>query len=591
MHFFARFRTLLSQSFVWIVLPLALALFATIGAGVYVYRQTMVSLLIDRDRQLATLSATRVSEAVEGYARVLEALASSPALRSAAASERASALEGASEALEIFNAGVVIFDANGQRLTTAPAGATPLGGNVAGSAYFETARTQHRPAFSDVLTDAGTGQDIVVVAAPLLGDNETFHGVLAGAVYLHNTPLGEPVRRLSVGDEGFAYLVDGRGRVIFHPQPEFIGADFTDRPFVLRVISGESGGTVWTNLDGERVVQGYAPVPATGWGIIVREPWSAVVQPASRYGVAVTMGGLAAVMVAGLLLWQGVRRIARPVQRLAAQTARLAAGHEVEPLPDTGIVEVDQLETAFAQMARQIAAYRAGLRRYVGALTTAREEEQQRLARELHDDTIQSLLALLRRIELYQANTADSAHRTRLGELKDMVADTLQGVRQISRDLRPLALEDLGLSPALRALVQGWSEEYPIASPVRFQLAGSETLLSQDQEMAVYRITQEALANIRKHARASQVQVQLAFEPDQVSLEVRDNGVGFEVPAALAELAQRGHFGLMGMQERAWAAGGHLALESVPGTGTRLRVTLPLNGHAVAATAPVPTEA
>jgi two-component system sensor histidine kinase UhpB len=301
-----------------------------------------------------------------------------------------------------------------------------------------------------------------------------------------------------------------------------------------------------------------------------------VIQPASRYGLAASVVGLAALVVAGLLLWQGVRRITRPVQRLAAQTTRLAAGDEVEPLPASGIVEIDQLEQAFAQTARQIAAYRAGLRRYVGALTNAREEEQRRVARELHDETTQSLLAILRRIELYRAAEAGPAQQARLAELQALVANTLNGVRQISRDLRPLALEDLGLMPALRALAQAWSEADPAALPVQFTLAGHDVPLDPQQEMAVYRITQEALANVRKHARATRVEIHLSFDGERVCLDVQDNGTGFEPPPALAELAQRGHFGLMGMQERAWAAGGVLVLQTKPGHGTRLRATLPI---------------
>lgn len=196
---------------------------------------------------------------------MLETLAANADVRSSSAPIRAIAIEDAAQTLEIFNAGMVIANSDGRIVTLAPVGAMPLGQSVAEQTFFDNLRTRQEPAFSDVLSDSQTGEDMIVIAVPIFDDSEAFAGALCGAIHLHNTPLSEPVRRLNVGDEGFAYLVDGRGRVIFHPDATLIGADFSDRPFVLRVIAGNSGGTVWTTPSGERLVQGYAPVEAAGW--------------------------------------------------------------------------------------------------------------------------------------------------------------------------------------------------------------------------------------------------------------------------------------------------------------------------------------
>jgi signal transduction histidine kinase len=572
-------RSLLGQVTLWIILPLSLLMLGSALAGVLAYRQTITSLLTDRDRQLAILSATRISETAEGYARVLETLAANSNIRSPQASTRAAAVADASDVLQIFNAGIVIADAAGRVITIAPDSVNPLGDDLANQAFFATLLAQKQPAFSDVLTDAGTGQDMIVIAVPIFDDQDALTGALAGAIHLHNTPLSEPVRRLKLGDEGFAYLVDGEGRVIFHPEATFIGADFRNRPFVLRVIAGDSGGTVWTTPEGERLVQGYAPVPATGWGLVIREPWELVVAPVKVYGVVASTTSTVAVLAAVFLLWTGVRRVTRPVQWLAAQSSRIASGQALMPTTASGILEIDQLKTAFTRMAGEIAAYRAGLRRYVRALTTAREDEQRRLARELHDETIQSLLAIARRLELYQglppATTA--AHTAQLAELQALVTNTLTGLREITRDLRPLVLEDLGLVPALRALLQAWQRAEPgRPKRVEVKVTGPEVPLNGDQELALYRIAQEGLANVRKHAAASQVQVRLSFTSEQVTLVIQDNGRGFQAPETLAELAQTGHFGLMGIQERVWALNGTFALTVAPGQGARLMVTLPL---------------
>ena len=572
-----RFRSLLAQSILWIAVPIVLVMMSAILAGVLAYQRVVTSLLIDRDRQLATLSAHQISEAADGYGRVLQALASNTDVRSPSAQRRTAAVENASEALGIFNAGVMIVAPDGSILTSVPIDAEPDGANVAGRNYFIAARDGLLPAFSDVITDAQTRQYMVVIAVPILDEaNRATGHVLMGAIQLRNTPFGDPVKNLIVGDEGFAVLVDARGRVIFDPQTENIGADFTDRPFVQRVINGETGGALWTSPAGERLVIGYAPVEATGWGLVVRESWQAVIAPVETIGAAASIAGLGAVLASTFLLWRGVRRITAPIQSLAAQTTRLAKGEGVEPIAASGILEIDTLEQAFGQMATQIASYRAGLRRYVGAITTSQEDERRRIARDLHDATIQSLLAIARRLELYQASEENPTGAARWTELQTMVADTLAEVRLISRDLRPLALEDLGLIPALRTLIHSSLDANGASPHVKLDIFGSPAGLKPEQELALYRITQESLTNIHKHAHASNVSIALTFSPSQARLHVQDNGVGFDSPASLSVFAQQGCFGLMGIQERVWAVGGWLSIQSVHGEGTGLSVTIPI---------------
>jgi signal transduction histidine kinase len=226
-------------------------------------------------------------------------------------------------------------------------------------------------------------------------------------------------------------------------------------------------------------------------------------------------------------------------------------------------------------MAGRIESYRAGLRRYVGAVTQSQEDERRRIARELHDETAQSLIGLIRHMELYQASETNPARMSKFAELREMVGHILREVRQISRDLRPLTLEDLGLVSALHTLIHGMLEAGEHRPRIHLQVAGPETSLNPELELALYRIVQEALNNARHHAQASDIQVQLCFEPAAVRLEVKDDGQGFVVPAALTELAQRGSFGLMGIQERVWAVGGLLTIRSLPHPGTQLNVTVP----------------
>jgi signal transduction histidine kinase len=214
------------------------------------------------------------------------------------------------------------------------------------------------------------------------------------------------------------------------------------------------------------------------------------------------------------------------------------------------------------------------VRQYVADITNSQEEERKRIARELHDDTVQSLIAIGQRIELIKSVADDSAEvRSRLTEVRAMVTGAIASVRQFSRDLRPLALEDLGLAAAMQYLVSQLAQSEGIT--VNFEIEGEMTGLSNDMEIAIYRILQEALNNVRRHAQASEVNVSVRFNKRQIRLTVQDNGRGFEVPEAITDLASNGSFGVMGLDERARLFGGEVVVKSQLNQGTTIDMVMP----------------
>ncbi len=571
-----RNRSLLSRFILLVIAPLSLVLFGVIIVDMIAYQRALTSLLVNRDQQLAAVAVERVSETMQGYAGMLETAASAPDLRSASATDRAAALAHASTSAQVFTAGMAIVDSSGQVLAATPPDSPPVKDAIANQDYFQQLKVRQQPAFSSVTRHAWDGRYMVIVAVPILNEQEALWGALLGAFYLDDSTLEGSIQRLALGDTGYAYVVDQQGHVLFHPDPQYLGALFADRPFVKEVLSGQSGGTLWYRSDTrESLVIGYAPVQATGWGLIVRESWDSVSAPVRIYSLTIILVAILAVGVAAYFLWRGVRAVTVPIRWLADQTSRLAAGAAVEPIPQNHVAEINSLSRDFNRMAAQIAAYRAGLRSYVGAITHSQEEERRRLSRDLHDDTVQSLLAIVRRLELHQACETDLQRLQELADLRKMVDDTLQSVRLISRDLRPMALDDLGLIPALQALVHAARDGEGGVPDAEFNLVGRPTPLTTEQELALYRIAQEALTNIRKHAHATGLRIDLSYEPEHVRLEVTDDGQGFTVPDSVITLAQGNHFGLMGMQERAWSVGATLTVESQPGRGTHLQVTMP----------------
>jgi signal transduction histidine kinase len=576
LQFFDQYRSLRAHAIGWIILPLALIVFGMVTAGILSYRHVVVQMLINHQTQVAAASATGLSQGLESYTLLLESLASNLDVSPGSATTRTNALDGAARSLEIFSAGVILVDQSGNRLAQVPSQESKFISDQGEAEILATIRASRTSAVSSSLVDLREDQAIIIIAVPIVGPDEEFIGALLGGIYLGGSRLVEPLSNLVIGEQSSVYLLDRNGQIIYHSSPNLIGTRQPDQSFVHTVLSGDKGGLQWTSSSGGRYLIGYAPVASAGWGLVLQEPWEMVTAPARNYGFALISTGVAAFVIVMLLGWMGVRRIVTPIRALSEQARQLATVDGLDPIAESGISEIDSLEHSFEQMASQIASYRIGLRRYVGAITHKQEEEQRHIARELHDETVQSLLAISRSVELEQASERDPQRLNRLADIQKMVLDTLAGVRQISRDLRPLVLEDLGLIPALQALVRS-SRVGPGAIPhIKLEVPEKAFPLNAQQELALYRIIQEALTNARKHAQPTGVRVSLSEENESIYLEIEDDGEGFTVPDSFSELAQRGCFGLMGIQERVWEMGGNLQLRSAPGEGTCLQISMPL---------------
>jgi signal transduction histidine kinase len=183
---------------------------------------------------------------------------------------------------------------------------------------------------------------------------------------------------------------------------------------------------------------------------------------------------------------------------------------------------VQHLQVELASMARKVQASQAGLHDYIGAITSAQEEERLRLARELHDDTIQELIVLKQRVQLARKASKDQETAPLLAELERLAEGTIANVRRMTRDLRPIYLEDLGLVTALEMLTRETSQ--PDQLQVHFERTGRERRLSREAELALYRIAQQALNNVVRHAQARRASLKVDFAEAEIRLEVSDDG-------------------------------------------------------------------
>ena len=223
----------------------------------------------------------------------------------------------------------------------------------------------------------------------------------------------------------------------------------------------------------------------------------------------------------------------------------------------------------------ELARQRDQLRRAYAATLDAREQEARRIARELHDQA-GSLLASLHFALDEVGELVEPGARDRIPQLRAMVDDVQEELRRISHEMRPPILDDLGLVPALEFMARGLARR----SGLRIEVGGRRMRLPAEVETNLYRVAQEALNNVVRHAAAQRVVVEVLARGGQARVEVSDDGCGFVVDEVLARRGERG-LGLLGMQERIDALGGELRIESSPGAGTRLRVTVPMGGTGV----------
>ncbi|GAB4262720.1 MAG: hypothetical protein Kow0080_00320 [Candidatus Promineifilaceae bacterium] len=548
------------------VVPVMILLLTISFISLALHQQAMRNLVGERDERSVRAAAAAIQEQLNHRAAAIRGLS----LRVMAAEDPTSALAESAFLAHDFEGGFAVFGSNGELLATFPESVpfwqlSTIRQHL--SLLAPTAVPQFFPTFTDPFNN---GHIMLVAAQPENGP------ITIGAFFpdsLGRDVLGDIV---NVGDPAAVLLTDANGNILYQ-LGEWLEMEtaVTQYPGIRDALRGDSGATYLNTEHGEHVIA-FSPIAPVNWALIIEEPWQVVTDPLLRASAFSPIILAPAILIAAVALWFGLRKIVQPLQKLEQQATQLGWGDfDAITEPVGGIAEIRSLQTELAHMARKVQAAQQGLRGYLGAITTGQEEERQRLARELHDDTIQSLIGLNQQLQLAQLETADPAIQTRLAKMEQMATAMIADIRRFIRALRPIYLEDLGLVAALNMLAHDVSQENGIA--VSFETKGPPLRLPPEAELSLYRITQEGLSNIIRHAKANSALLQLCFTQDEIILTISDNGCGFSVPVSPAEMAPSGHYGLLGMQERAELIGARLTIESKIGTGTRLTVVMPIN--------------
>lgn len=528
----------------------------------------------------------------------------------------------------IFSRGVYLVDARGRLLLAEPGSAADIGDDLGTIPTITAALTADRPNVSGVTPGIGDGAPVVMMAAPIRDRDGRVQGAVVGEVALDGTGLAEIITAAAPGNTGYAQLVDRSGTVLASTTGADVLQENPHEALMSELVLEKEGSTgschschqepgVTGQLEGEKEVMAFAPLEAAPWGVLVRQPESEALAPARRLEQRALWLGIPAFAVALLFAWVTVRSVLGPVRTLTAAAQRLASGDLSQPVPHMGNDEIGRLGLAFETMrarlkealetvegwareledrvherTRELESSRDNLRaaaeenaalyeevkrkdaargELLKRVISAQEEERRRIARELHDETSQNLTVLAMGLE-----TADGAAKGKLAGLRDLTVKTLDGVHRLVYDLRPSVLDDLGLLAGLRWYAESRLE--PLGVRVSLMTTGEERRLPPEIETAVFRIGQEAVSNIARHANASSVFIGVGFHDDRVALEIEDDGTGFDPGVEVS--AREGHgWGLVGMRERATLFGGTLDIASAPSMGTRIAASIPLHGE------------
>jgi len=452
----------------------------------------------------------------------------------------------------------------------------------------------------------GTGPEINVIA-PIFDDNKKIALMLMFEISLHGVQqiVDEFVER-SIGDT-HTYVVDKFGNVIITTNQKFsVFESFPDlriQPAMLGDIA--VGSVVYTNADGKEVMAGFADMKEFGvnkalnWNVINVTPMQKVIQPISETRNVLTAIGIVVSIMAVLVAYLLARSITLPLQRTVTLAEEIRRGNYSHRLEENIGGEIGSLATAINEMAdrieertaeiitrnekltseiveRKIAQDR--LKKLSNKIVRLQEEERRRVSRELHDGINQLLVSVKYKIENFEEKFKGSPEEA----LKDMskavifLEEAISEVRRVSHALRPSVLDDLGLAPAITNLSRIFSDRNQIDIEVNGVDEATFARLPADVETAMYRIVQEALMNIEKHANATKVVIDVTHTNTNVTIRIEDNGEGFDLQKAMRKTMSTQSMGLRNMRERIELLQGSFFIHSDVGKGTFVEIKAPL---------------
>lgn len=385
--------------------------------------------------------------------------------------------------------------------------------------------------------------------------------------------LYELLRSVSTTDEDIIYIfvLDTSGEVLVHSFEEGFPLDLLDKNQVRE----DEPYNVQALRSNDVIIQDVAVPVLGGKAGVIRLGMSeaSISTEVNKHISVISAWVLMVIMLALSVAYAWTSFLTKPISQLAEAVRAIGRGDFRWIAPVWAKDEIGSLGSSFNEMSQELILKDQMREQLLSRLINAQEDERKRISRELHDETSQSLTSLKVGLRLVEESTDTTQIRKKLTELRALAAQTLENVHQLAVDLRPSLLDDLGLIAA----IQRYTEEYATKMNINVDSHINdfrEQRLAPEIELTVYRIFQEVLTNIAKHAEAKNISVVLTYHDSSLAVIIEDDGKGFDVNAVRSSTDGKG-LGLFGMYERASLVRGDLTIESQPGAGTTVFLDVP----------------
>jgi signal transduction histidine kinase len=581
-----------------------LAALTILGGTAFVGLDRMEARLSAERLLLARSVAEHVDYLVQNDMEVLQGVSASPSLNLADRDQ----LPGQSALREAYLRAhlverVLLIGAGGAVLQREPP-ARVAPAPVPGAGDIDAAFTSGRPTVSSLTS--GSASRRLYLLVPMRDWRGAVVAIAAGEIDPAGTRFSAALDAFKLTRGGSVDVLDDTGFTIASTDRARRLRPSADAAALAVAIHNRTGFVgVGAGADSQ-VVLALAPMSSARWGLLIRQDESVAFAQARSSRRAILWLSPALLALALLFAWGAARSVRGPIALLTDSAERIAYGNLNQPIPDLGHDEVGRLGRSFEHMRMALKASMGHVERanqeleqrveerthelkglylelqerdewreeLLRKVISAQEDERKRLARELHDETSQTLSALAMKIETALGAWPSEASRERLVEARGLTVRTLEELHRLIFDLRPSVLDDLGLLSAIRWYAERHLEPRGIA--VRCEFSGIGSRLMPELETALFRVAQEAITNIAKHSGAETVLIQCLERDDQISIEIEDDGHGFSPESLPPPAARERGLGLLGMRERVELFGGTLELDSALGSGTRIAVTVPI---------------
>ncbi len=548
------------QLFLVAVLPLIMLVLLVTFGSLTLHHDAMRSLVANRNLRAVQYAAAGVEKEINHRMAILELVSTYLALAdNLPATDRNFPRD-----LAVFEGGAAVIDSTGSI-------ASSTGGEVlkwlkgSTAAAIQAQYVKFPPGKAIFLPVMSIGGEYFIPLWVNTAEGSSLVGLISPQAMLE-----QDLRSITNSGVVTVLVVDNQYEVLFREGILDVDEDLKTHPGLENALDGIGGIDYFQTDSGEHVVTTSAIQPV-GWALMIEESWEDIASPLLQATQNAPMIAFPIMALSLLAIWFGLRRIVQPMLALEAKAGQLASGNfESIREPVGGVLEIRHLQATLINMAAQLKEAQNSLHSYIGAITSSVESERRNLSRELHDETLQNLIALGQYTQYALHWNQDPKVEKTLDQVVNLADEGTKNLRRVVQGLRPIYIEDLGLATAL-AMQSNENDPNPVVR-IHFYQEGEERRLMSDVEMALYRMAQTALSNVIQHAQARNAWIFLYFQPESVVLEIRDDGQGFIVPSDPIHFARKGHYGLLGLYERSELMGAKLTIRSQPGEGTQVIV-------------------